>query len=142
MLSADNGLGSSRGAPPGEAEEDESIAASRAEAECALLERAAHYALMMNADLQVCSASGSVSTARARGFRWCLFVLCDLAARLVFEWCLCARKSRRALRVSRSHFSRDLRFDSRVGFWLSVAWSSFSPLRSVNLLCAFANFAL
>ena len=38
-------------------EEDEEAearaAAARAEEECALLERAAHYALMMNADLQV-----------------------------------------------------------------------------------------
>lgn len=36
-----------------EEEEEELKAASHAEAECALLERAAHYALMMNADLQV-----------------------------------------------------------------------------------------
>lgn len=36
-----------------EGEEEEGLkAASQAEAECALLERAAHYALMMNADLQ------------------------------------------------------------------------------------------
>lgn len=37
------------------AKEDESnkLSDARAEAECALLERAAHYALMMNADLQV-----------------------------------------------------------------------------------------
>lgn len=37
----------------GEEEEEELKVASQAEAECALLERAAHYALMMNADLQV-----------------------------------------------------------------------------------------
>lgn len=37
----------------GQEEEEELKAASHAEAECALLERAAHYALMMNADLQV-----------------------------------------------------------------------------------------
>lgn len=34
-------------------EEEARAAAARAEEECALLERAAHYALMMNADLQV-----------------------------------------------------------------------------------------
>lgn len=36
-----------------EDEEEARTAASRAQEECALLERAAHYALMMNADLQV-----------------------------------------------------------------------------------------
>ncbi|CAN0139516.1 unnamed protein product [Laminaria digitata] len=46
----------------GEEEEEELKVASQAEAECALLERAAHYALMMNADLQAAAedeASGS-----------------------------------------------------------------------------------
>lgn len=38
---------------PEAANEDESKENARAEEECALLERAAHYALMMNADLQV-----------------------------------------------------------------------------------------
>lgn len=41
------------GGEVGQEEEEELKAASQAEAECALLERAAHYALMMNADLQV-----------------------------------------------------------------------------------------
>lgn len=49
---AQGGAGDGGGGQEGE-EEEGLKAASQAEAECALLERAAHYALMMNADLQV-----------------------------------------------------------------------------------------
>lgn len=49
------GTGSGSGVDGDKTREEEGlkVAASRAREECALLERAAHYALMMNADLQV-----------------------------------------------------------------------------------------
>lgn len=57
VLSAASVPGAASGGVEGdkarEEEEELRAAASRAQEECALLERAAHYALMMNADLQV-----------------------------------------------------------------------------------------